>query len=779
MPDLTRHLVLDNGLHLTLRHAPHLKRSAAALRVQAGSHDAPAAWPGLAHFLEHLLFLGTARFPLEDGLMRHVQRHGGQVNASTRERTTDFFFEVPPSALAGSLERLCQMLAEPDLGLTRQCREREVIHAEFIAWSRDAQAQQAFARLQRVSPRHPLSAFQAGNRYTLPILDPAFQQALHGFHQRFYQGAHITLSLCGPQPLETLQTLGNTFGRLLRPGTPALRQTPPPLLETPLLPRQDGTRLDLLFAHEALPEGAEAALEALLGWLTDNREGTWRGLLEQRGWVREVSTEVLHSHAGQALWSLHVQLDDPVHADEVQRLLQGWLGFLATHDLAPLHDEFGRMQQAQGERASALDLARRDSCGRPFQGLDAQARQALHTLLAQCPTAERGVWHLPPVDAWLDPALPALPPHPVPSQMVTCDALSASQGLAVLYLRWHFPRPLQTHEVTCLARRLSALQTRARRAALTLQGEDLGAQWQLHCTGRPAAVLHALPDVLAALQAPLDDDACDLSDLEPPLMPIRALLKQLPACLALDTAPEARADEQAGQPTLDRQWRQARWHGMALGFDPQALAVLGAVLQSLPGQAARPAPRPPLEAAHWHTVTTASREHALLLFCPVPAPREAEGRLLAHALQGPFYQRLRVELQLGYAVFSGFRTVEGRHGLLFGVQSPGTDPHRLLEHVREVLDAPVTLTPERQRALLDQLASSTLEDQETAAWYWQAHLAAQPDGLGDLRQRLGDVTQADLDRTLSSLRMPDEGWQCLANGPMPPGWLAQRSHFVH
>ena len=75
MPDLTRHLVLDNGLHLTLRHASHLKRSAAALRVQAGSHDAPAAWPGLAHFLEHLLFLGTARFPLEDGLMRHVQPH--------------------------------------------------------------------------------------------------------------------------------------------------------------------------------------------------------------------------------------------------------------------------------------------------------------------------------------------------------------------------------------------------------------------------------------------------------------------------------------------------------------------------------------------------------------------------------------------------------------------------------------------------------------------------------------------------------------------------------
>jgi secreted Zn-dependent insulinase-like peptidase len=98
MPDAIRHLTLANGLQLTLRHAPRLKRSAAALRVHAGSHDAPAKWPGLAHFLEHLFFLGTPRFPLEDGLMRYVQALGGQVNASTRERTTDFSSRCPQHA---------------------------------------------------------------------------------------------------------------------------------------------------------------------------------------------------------------------------------------------------------------------------------------------------------------------------------------------------------------------------------------------------------------------------------------------------------------------------------------------------------------------------------------------------------------------------------------------------------------------------------------------------------------------------------------------------------
>ena len=137
----TQRLTLNNGLTLSVRHEPRLKRCAAVLRVAAGSHDVPGEWPGMAHFLEHLLFLGSERFPAPDNLMAYVQRHGGQVNARTSERHTDFFFELPPSAFAGGLERLCDMLANPCMNMEAQLREREVLHAEFIAWAREPSAQ--------------------------------------------------------------------------------------------------------------------------------------------------------------------------------------------------------------------------------------------------------------------------------------------------------------------------------------------------------------------------------------------------------------------------------------------------------------------------------------------------------------------------------------------------------------------------------------------------------------------------------------------------------------
>ena len=409
MPRTTRHLTLANGLQLNLRHAPQLKRSAAALRVHAGSHDAPARWPGLAHFLEHLLFLGTARFALTDGLMRHVQRLGGEVNASTAERHTDFFFEVPPAGLDGALLRLCDMLAEPQLDLQRQLREREVIHAEFIAWSRDHQAQRRFALLQAVSPRHPLSGFHAGNRYSLPLRDPAFQQALRGYHQRFYQGGQITLSLTGPQSLDELEQLARRHAALFAYATRLRPETPAPLGDGPLRLRQaPASHCDLLFAHEALPAGALQALELLLDLLRDNRPGGWLAELRRRGWLQACSAQPLYAHAGQLLWHIELQLTATASPGQVQDLLEGWLGFIRQQDLRRLNAAFGDRQKHCALAASALQLARRDSAGQPLQALDQSALAALDALLDDVPRRNLGNWQLPADEPLLTKLLESL-----------------------------------------------------------------------------------------------------------------------------------------------------------------------------------------------------------------------------------------------------------------------------------------------------------------------------------------------------------------------------------
>lgn len=126
-------LILANGLRATVVHAPGASHAAALLRIARGSHDEPEAFPGLAHFTEHLLFLCGERFVEGERLMPWVQARGGRVNASTRARQTDYFFEVPADALGDGLARLLDMLARPRLDEAVQVAEREVLEAEFLA----------------------------------------------------------------------------------------------------------------------------------------------------------------------------------------------------------------------------------------------------------------------------------------------------------------------------------------------------------------------------------------------------------------------------------------------------------------------------------------------------------------------------------------------------------------------------------------------------------------------------------------------------------------------
>lgn len=754
MSDTNSHVTLANGLQLTLRHAPHLKRSAAALRVHAGSHDAAPQWPGLAHFLEHLFFLGTARFPLQDGLMRYVQALGGQVNASTRERTTDFFFEVPPAALAGGLERLCQMLAEPDLGIERQRREREVIHAEFIAWSRNPQAQQQFALLQSVTGNHPLSAFHAGNRYSLPLQSSAFQDALVGFHQRFYHAGQITLSLCGPQPLDELERLGRRLAGIFKRAA-AVPQAMPPAL---------ASDEPLLFAHQGLPAGAERALALLMANLSDNRPGSWLGELQRRGWLKECKVEQLYAFAGQLLWHIDLKLNPCADNSEALKLLHGWFGYIRQASPTTLNQAFGLLQQRRQRSAGALALARADSAAQPFAALDSQGLTALAALLEQLPQRAYHPWQLPEPDPLLLDEMPAHQAVALPPSLSVSRLLPPTRHHTALFLRWHIASPSRRPLQRALERALQPLQMRCEQAGVQLQFSGAGDYWQLRCAGHPAAVVRATAQALTSLQAP-----CDWSSPAPEapaLIPIRAMIGQLPDAV-LGSRAEPQAHCAADQTQLDDAWQHSRWHGLAVGFDTDALQALGALLQSCPGQGVSPSPAARWAGRRWQRANVPGSENALLLFCPVPDGQQGCGRLLAQSLQGTVYQRLRVELQLGYAVFSTFRQIEGVGGLLFGVQSPHASQAEILGHLHALLRDGVTLDEHARKALAEQFDEPAMANADVAEWAWQARLAAEPDDLRGLKRAILDVRQADLDDLLRQLLAEDHAWLCVANAAAP------------
>ncbi|WP_440529978.1 insulinase family protein, partial [Serratia sarumanii] len=186
---------LDNGLAVKAISDPAAASAAALVRIEAGSFQAPTAWPGLAHLLEHMLFRGSANYGAQDGLMAWVASVGGRLNATTQATQTAFFFEVGADHLAPGLARLSDMLAAPQLASEAIAQEIEVIDAEYRLLRADVETRCEAAQRQMFSGLDAMHRFHIGSRAAFGSDISALQLALRQFHQRYFRAPNLTLWL--------------------------------------------------------------------------------------------------------------------------------------------------------------------------------------------------------------------------------------------------------------------------------------------------------------------------------------------------------------------------------------------------------------------------------------------------------------------------------------------------------------------------------------------------------------------------------------------------------
>ena len=109
-----RRFILPNGMKVMLISDPTMQRGAAALSVGVGSLSDPPNRQGLAHFLEHMLFLGTQKYPEAGSYQKFVSTNDGYSNAFTAEEVTIYQFEIAPEQLKDALDRFNQFFVKPD-----------------------------------------------------------------------------------------------------------------------------------------------------------------------------------------------------------------------------------------------------------------------------------------------------------------------------------------------------------------------------------------------------------------------------------------------------------------------------------------------------------------------------------------------------------------------------------------------------------------------------------------------------------------------------------------
>ena len=197
----TATLSLDNGLDVFLISDPDVHRSCAALSVGIGHLYDPFEKQGLAHYLEHMLFLGTKKYPDVGSYKKYLDEYSGSSNAYTAGAVTNYFFEVSHEGFNGALDRFSDFFKSPLFDKTYSAREVEAVNNEHQKNKLSDGWRGMFIENRLSEPGHPLTKFGTGNLETLAGDNT---EALQTIYKEFYAASNMKLAMLSNMPLELM-----------------------------------------------------------------------------------------------------------------------------------------------------------------------------------------------------------------------------------------------------------------------------------------------------------------------------------------------------------------------------------------------------------------------------------------------------------------------------------------------------------------------------------------------------------------------------------------------
>jgi len=158
----------------------------------------------MVHFLEHMLFLGTKKYPQPGAYQQYLSSHGGYSNAYTADEHTNYFFSVSHNGYEGALDRFAHFFIAPSFD--QQYAEREV---NAVASEHSKNLESDYWRVLQVQrgvyeKDHPINRFSTGNLETLAGVGNA---ELRTFYRRQYSSNRMALALVSNRGLDELERL--------------------------------------------------------------------------------------------------------------------------------------------------------------------------------------------------------------------------------------------------------------------------------------------------------------------------------------------------------------------------------------------------------------------------------------------------------------------------------------------------------------------------------------------------------------------------------------------
>ena len=289
-----RKLTLDNGVKVYLLSNPDFNVSAASMVVEVGSLGDPDNREGLAHFLEHMLFLGTKKYPDVDEYSTYLKTFGGYSNAYTAGDHTNYQLQVLPDGFEGALDRFAQFFISPLFTAEYTAREVNAVNSEYQKNIMNDGWRQFRITSQFAKDGHPVKKFNIGNLETLGDVD---RNELIDFYKKHYSSNRMGLALLSTHSLDEMETWTRQYFSDVKNHNFERTKHDPIVFEkketfrfVQIDPVKDLRDLEISFAIPSTRHMYESKPGRQLGFILGHEgKGSLLSYLKDKGWAQALS----------------------------------------------------------------------------------------------------------------------------------------------------------------------------------------------------------------------------------------------------------------------------------------------------------------------------------------------------------------------------------------------------------------------------------------------------------------------------------------------------------
>ncbi|GKZ00521.1 hypothetical protein MPSEU_001004500 [Mayamaea pseudoterrestris] len=292
------HVTLSNGLSCLLISDSETDKAAASVAVAVGQMQDEL--PGLAHLTEHMLFMGSERYPDENAHESYLAANGGHSNAYTDLELTCYYLDVQSSALDGALDRFSSFFYCPLLKESSIDKEINAVDSEHRnnTLADHWRIHQLARTVLGESSNHPYAMFGSGNRESLAahgILK--LRESVKAFYDQYYKAINMTLCIVGKQPIDELKAMAEKYFTSIPSGDAShkprhVAAIQPNPLRLNMVPTSDSINLQLQWCmRETLSLYKTKPSRYLSHLIGHEGPGSLLAALRAKGWAQELGAD--------------------------------------------------------------------------------------------------------------------------------------------------------------------------------------------------------------------------------------------------------------------------------------------------------------------------------------------------------------------------------------------------------------------------------------------------------------------------------------------------------